>query len=266
MSRKLNRRGVALLIVLLVTALLLALVFEFAYATRISLNNAINFRDSQRAYFLARSGVHVFAKYKDLQKMQPQGVWGDLSPYLGSEDTKVMMKWEDEQGKINVKMIRKVSSGPQTPPLTWMIQLFTNKSIDQDILDKICDNQMTFLLPTEMHQVMSDEEFAKIEPFVTTMTSGYDININTASQEVLEAMRIAGAETLVAAREQDPFFFKQVSDARTYIDTSGGNLTSQSTVYKVYSYATVGGYTKQVEAIIDRTNASKPQVIYWRAL
>ena len=53
-----NERGVALLIVLLVTALLLALIFEFAYGTRVSLRAAVNSRDSQRAYFLARSGVN----------------------------------------------------------------------------------------------------------------------------------------------------------------------------------------------------------------
>ena len=46
--RRCNERGVALIIVLLVTALLIALIFEFAYGTRISLRAAVNFRDSQR--------------------------------------------------------------------------------------------------------------------------------------------------------------------------------------------------------------------------
>src|SRR5512139_2607372 len=69
-----NDRGVALLIVLLVTALLVALVFEFAYATRVSLRAAVNFRDSQRAYYLARSGVNFagrfLVEYKKNGKLQ----------------------------------------------------------------------------------------------------------------------------------------------------------------------------------------------------
>ena len=63
MSRKiLNERGVALLIALLVTTLLIALVFEFAYGTRVSLRAAVNFRDGQRAFYLARSGVNFAGK------------------------------------------------------------------------------------------------------------------------------------------------------------------------------------------------------------
>lgn len=270
MSKRLNKRGVALLIVLLVTALLLALVFEFAYATRISLNSAVNFRDSQRAYFLARAGVHVFAKYPQLQNMQPQGEWGDLSSYIGAEDTVVRMKWEDERGKIKISMLRKETELlSMNPSYVWMVQLFTKKAIDQDILDTISDNKMTFLLPTEMHEVMKDEDFAKIEPFVTTMTPDYQINLNTASPEVLESIGITQAEVIVAARAREPF--KLISDAKQYIDNEtygkiAGYLTCQSAIYKVYSYATVGGYTKQVEAVVDRSNINNPQVLYWRAL
>ena len=56
-------RGVALIIVLLVTALLIALIFEFAYGTRISLRATVNFRNSQRAYYLARSGVNFVGRF-----------------------------------------------------------------------------------------------------------------------------------------------------------------------------------------------------------
>jgi hypothetical protein len=39
------------------------------------------------------------------------------------------------------------------------------------------------------------------------------------------------------------------------------SATPPSNIYKVYSYATVGGYTKQVEAIVQGGNR-----LYWRAL
>ncbi len=260
-----NSRGVALLIALLVTALLIALIFEFSYGTRVSLRAAVNFRDSQRAYFLARSGVYAFAKYNDLKNLIPQGEWG-VVPIISGGDTEVRIKWEDELGKIRISRIRKNES--LNPSLKWMRQLFTNLTLDQDILDKIADSQMTFYLPTELHQVMNDEEFSKIERFVTTMPSSlssvYQININTASREVLEAMGITQADTIVNAlgRQQ----CTQVSEVKKYMDEQTfsnlfSNLTCTSTIYKVYSYATVGGYTQQVEAIIQGSNPS-----YWRAL
>ena len=96
-----NDRGIALLIVLLVTALLIALVFEFAYATRISLNSAVNFRDSQRAYFLALSGsMPSKSNGQKLREIIPQGEWQPVP--LIARDTQVMVKWEDESGKIKI--------------------------------------------------------------------------------------------------------------------------------------------------------------------
>ena len=56
---RLNEHGVALIIVLLVTALLIALIFEFTYGTRVSLRAAVNYRNSERAHYLARSGVNM---------------------------------------------------------------------------------------------------------------------------------------------------------------------------------------------------------------
>ena len=101
-----NDRGIALLIVLLVTALLIALVFEFAYATRISLNSAVNFRDSQRAYFLALTGINAF------KSQRPETARDAFRPekhsrfLCSAKDDAVLFKWEDEKGKIKHKCDR----------------------------------------------------------------------------------------------------------------------------------------------------------------
>src|SRR5512135_1441071 len=88
-----NNRGIALLIVLLVTALLIALVFEFAYATRISLNSAMNYRDGERAYFLALTGINAFkASGQNLRDMFPAGQWQPV-PLMTDTDTQIMLKW-----------------------------------------------------------------------------------------------------------------------------------------------------------------------------
>jgi type II secretory pathway component PulK len=265
-----DNRGIALLIVLLVTALLISLIFEFSYATRISVNSAVNFRDSQRAYFLARAGVYAFIRYTDmLTKNIPQDEWG-VVPLISEGDTQVRIKWEDEMGKIDISMIRKPGLLITNPTYDWMTQLFFQKAIDQDILDKIDENHMTFQLPTQLHQVMSDQDFAKIARFVTTpMTPGnfasYKININTAPPEVLEALGINQAALIVAERGRQQISATNVKnfiDEQTYNKLSA-NLIYSSTKYKVYSYATVGGYTRQVEAVIQSGN---PVPLYWRAL
>ena len=266
-QRKTSDRGVALLIVLLVTALLIALIFEFSYATRISLNNAINFRDSQRAYFLARSGIFAFINYGDKLRdiYIPQGEWG-VVPLISDGDTQVIIKWEDERGKIKISTIQKPSS-IYNPTYDWMTQLFFYEKINQEILDTIGDNHITFQLPTELHKVMSDEDFYKIERFVTTMTPDHKINIKTASREVLEALGITQAERLVSDRKQVKL--EKLDDIKPYCsDQVYNSLASQlyfpsdsSGTYKVYSYATVGGYTKAIEAVVNGRSIS-----YWRAL
>lgn len=271
-----GNRGVALLIVLLVTALLIALIFEFAYGTRVSLRAAVNFRDSQRAYFLARSGVYVFAKSKELRDAVPQGEWS-VVPIVSGGDTELRLRWEDESGKIYAADVK-------TNRVTYnMLQaLFENRSIDLAVLDRMTDTTSTINklgLLTGLHQFMSDEEYEKVKDFLTVtqaqgttplQTQVRKININTASLEVLQSLckglgkddSVAGL--IISRRNSNPF-----TSTSEIVNMSGMDplvasyLDVTSNIYKVYVYATVGGYTKQVEAIIDLTKSSP---LYWRAL
>ena len=265
-----NNRGIALLIVLLVTALLIALVFEFAYATRISLNSAVNFRDATRASYLARSGIYAFIKSEGVQDMDlktliPSGEWG-IVPLISEGDTELRVKWEDELGKIRISRIRKPKDSAEAssnPSYDWMVELFSKMSIDQSILDRISENQMVFQLPSELYKVMNDEDFAKIERFITTLPydigAGYKININTAAPEVLAAIGMKDIESVITKRKSQPYKSEDITV------TAFGNLakylTTGTTIYRVSAHASVGGYTKQVEAIVQNRAIS-----YWRAL
>lgn len=272
-----NKRGVALLIVLLVTALLIALIFEFAYATRVSLNGAVNFRDSQRAYFLARSGVNAFIKFnnkiEDLKKLVPQGEWS-VVPMISGGDTQLRIKWEDETGKIMITDIK-------TDPFTQNIvkTLFENKDIDLSVYDRMVDptsNINNLSLLTGLHQYMSDEDYNKVSNCFSVIPLSQrgtiNININTASADVLEALGITpgSAQQVIEERSQNPYTLSTVPDSVKTAKVPWGStmlaysyLTDHSSIYKVYTYATVGGYTKQIEAII---NMDKAQILYWRAL
>ncbi len=247
-----NNRGVALLIVLLVTALLVALVFEFAYTTRVSLRAAANFRDSQRAEFLARSGIKVFLKYKELQETIPQGIWS-VVPMVSAGDTELKIRWEDEKGKINIK-----NNLYDANILTWVGLLFTNTGVDQVVLDKIKDEfkggQINLL--GELHRVMSDEDFIKVSQYLTVSSGQKLVNVNTASDVVLKSMGIEPA-LIVPNR---PYTSKDIhgvdANKKSYLDIT-------SDFFTIYSSATVGNYTKQVIATFDRgTNV----IIYWRSV
>ena len=262
-----SERGVALLIVLLVTALLIALIFEFSYATRISLNSAINFRDSQRAYFLARSGIFAFIKYgKELRDIYiPQGEWG-VVPMISDGDTQVRIMWEDEQGKINIK-----GSLYDANTLGWLTELFTIQGVSQEVLNRMVAEKKQIALLSELHQIMSDEEFGKVSKYVTVSASG-KINVNTAPETVLQSMRVNNPSFIVSQRARNPFKEGESIPGTTDVKTqSGSNIANflgvvASNIYTVYAYATVGGYTKQIEAIVNVADPLRPAFYYWRAL
>ncbi len=264
-ARPRHERGVALLIVLLVTALLIALVFEFAYATRISMNSAVNYRDSQRAYFLARTGITAFLKAGDqIRDGLLQGQSFPLSRVLALENAEVMIKWEDEQGKIAVPTVTDGSAAYKL-----LQQLFFILEIDQDILDNKVVEEKNFQIMSQLHRVLNDEDYRKVEPYVTPYApANSKINVNTASLEVLRSLcRSLGKDESVVSmidgkRKTGPYTSSgEISDTPGMDATLASYLDFKSSVFKVYAYSTVGGYTKQVEAVI-----SGGKVTYWRAL
>jgi type II secretory pathway component PulK len=275
-----NDRGVALIIVLLVTALLIALIFEFAYGTRVSLRAAVNFRDSQRAHYLARSGVNFVGRF--LSANLQSGVTGTATiydnleqrewqvvPFMPGIDTELRVKWDDESGKIRITDVQ-VNKVRQA----MLKSLFENKGINRGVLDEIIDpasdiSKMGLL--TGLHRFMNDEVYNMISPLLTMNPNVNLININTAPEDVLLSLGLSpGAVSLIVDdRKKAP-----ITDCTNYTPVKDvvldgymikNSLTDKSNDFKVYSYATVGGFTKQVEAGITRSSAGFT-VNYWRAL
>jgi type II secretory pathway component PulK len=250
-----SERGVALIIVLLVTALLIALIFEFAYGTRVSLRASVNFRDSQRAYFLARSGLGIFVKYKELRDHLPQGDWG-VVPVVSSGDAELRIRWEDEAGKINISGLRAGSK-----PFSWLIELFRQQSVSQENLDKIVETSNQLQLLTELHKFMKDEDYNKVAPYLTLYSTQKErININTASEQVLRSVLATNTtmsiSQILSRRKDQPYTDAEVSTAEY-----GGLFVATGDVFKVYFFATVGGYIKQIESVV-----SNNTLVYWKAL
>lgn len=270
-------RGIALLTVLLVTALLIALIFEFSYGTRISLNNAINFRDSQRAYYLARSAIFAFkdAKYGELlRQYTPQGQWG-VVPMIGEGDTEVRFKWEDESGKIKINDIKNDNTGAT---LAVVAALFELRGIDTGVVKRINDEDSdirTVTLLSGLQKYMTYEDFNKVSDSLTVSPVSQNkitINVNTASADVLQCLGIIDTKRIIEERQATPYTQTDlastggrlsgiVATLQSSLKTTSPLTTKSSGYYTVYSYATVGGYTKQIEAVVNGSS-----VTYWKAL
>ena len=207
-----------------------------------------------------------FANYPKIQDLIPQGEWG-IVPMISEGDTQVRIKWEDEQGKINIK-----GQLSDVDTQGWLSELFRIRGVDQAVLDRMVQPEMQQIqLLAELHKIMSDEEFDKVSGYLTAYSFGKSINVNTASEVVLESMGIKNPSLIVAHRVETPYKQGDTIPGATGVQTRGNqNITnflvtsSTNTVYKVYSHATVGGYTKQIEAVINMNNSSTP--LYWRAL
>jgi general secretion pathway protein K len=257
-----EERGVALLIALLVMTLLMALVMEFAYGTRVSLRAAANFRDARRAEHLALSGVNVAGKIlaELLRNNRPQDnleqrEW-QVVPVMSGDDTELRVRWEDEAGKINI-----ASLGAGQQSLVRLERLFGERAIPLDVLDRLKERR-TLRLLDELHQVLSDEEFGKlwdrreagIVPLVTV--SGSDaVNVNTAPAPVLQSLGLSAAQAslIIEGRSRGPYTDKTGIPGYEGINPSvQGYLVVSSNIFTVHAHATVGGYTKQAEAVVTR--------------
>jgi len=285
----LNDRGIALIIVLLVTALLIALIFEFAYGTRVSLRAAVNYRNSERAYYLARSGVNaagrLLTSYNLISSLISQGTESNLKykllqetqwqyiPFQAGDDAKIDIRWDDEASKIRITDV-------QTNVIRQDIlnRLFESKGIDRTVLDRLKEisgnNINRVKLLTELHQYMTDEDFDKVSPFLTVRPEVSNIDINTASLDVLTSMNI-GANTaglIIEERQKapitDPVNYVPLSNVMITGSTSKVTnfMTDSSDIFTVYSRATVGGYTRVVQAIIQRNANGFTVLNYWTVL
>lgn len=104
-----NQRGAVLLLVLIVVALLSALLTDWAFSTLVDLRLTETFRDSNRAYYLARGGVEVG---RELLRNDTNGydvpteMWGvGIPSYPVSDDATISITIVDEDGRFNLNQV-----------------------------------------------------------------------------------------------------------------------------------------------------------------
>ena len=212
-----NQRGVVLLMVLFAIVLLVILVIEFNYQSRIELKSTLRFVDSEKAFFLARSGIiageEILKNSMAGNYAGPDQLWAKtLPPYEVGEGT-VQVSIADEAGKADINLLR-LGKTARSAGEAQIRRLFTlvigdDREVDEIILWMACENDFYYqgLKPSytcqknhsletlsELRLVrgMTDAIYSKIAPYLTIYPQNPDpnngVNVNTADPVVLQTI------------------------------------------------------------------------------
>lgn len=246
-----NERGMVLLLVLVVVALLSALLSEFAFSTLIDLRLTETFRDTTKAEYLARGGVTAgrmilqrdrngYDARDDLNELWSIGV----QEYPLAEGA-VSVKIEDLDGRLALNLLVDQQGNPNPLYRDRFVRLCEDLALDNP--DTLANTLIDWLDPDhevgaggaedadylrlqppyeatdgvllsidELHLVrgFDADTIARLAPFISTFGSGR-LNINTAAPEILRSWDIetvAAVEDLLNRRDEGPF--KHLDDLR----------------------------------------------------
>lgn len=218
-----NQRGVALIIVLVIVALLTVTVIEFTHSTQIDQHRARNAVHALQAQLLARSGLNLAEGFLMMDD-EPQydayaeQWWLDLLEFCQEmqldETMRIRCTVRDESGKINLNNTREPRRNVQSQAVTAsavlrdaMRCMFQRRNIDVEIVDKLADYWQQEPPPNPDGTLGQIPDFGSLEdfgatfgipteklhllrPFITAQPRALmrQININTAPPEVLAAI------------------------------------------------------------------------------
>jgi general secretion pathway protein K len=222
-----NQKGLALLLVLLVVTLLVAMVVEFDYRTRIDLRSAGNLRDGLQATYLAKGGIaSAQALLKDdMQRNRNRtdltATWAIPLPPVPLGEGTVLLRITDEASKFNLNNLGKQALPDQKQKaIKQAVELFrlaqVPPEIGEPIVDAIADwvdtdNEVTqpYGVEETYYQSLSKPYHSKNKPMnllselhllkgmtddiyrkvapYLTVSSSGQTNVNTAEPIVLQA-------------------------------------------------------------------------------
>jgi len=268
-----NEKGIALIITLLVVTLLTALIVEFAYSARVNLSAAGNFRDKQKAYYLAKSGVNfIGGMLKDNASKSPPKA-DDLSqmlPPVTIGDGVVSLKAFDESAKIYIRTIELNDKKTRDR----LQRLFEIKDIGAYLLDGIFERG-SYNLVSELRLArgMTDEVYDKIKNHLTVYGDGTKkININTVDATVLRCLSLfideGTAQRIISYREKNRFTKDNIKDLENVVGTTIYNdikndIVVESNYFSVVSTGTVNEVDNTIEAVLQRSGPNITR-LYWR--
>ncbi len=222
-----NEEGMALLLVLVIVALLSALLTEFSFSTLVDLRATETFRDRTRSFYLARGGIEaarMILQEDNNEFDHPAEFWGDPMVNVPAGEGDVSLTISDLSGHFNVNSVADSRGNPQPGYHRFVVLCEEVLEIDrlqgQDLANSLVhwfnadrskptpdDNYYNSLQPPygrkgakletldELHLVRGFDAgiVRRLQPFLR-VAGAEQINLNTASAEVLFAWQFSAAE------------------------------------------------------------------------
>jgi type II secretory pathway component PulK len=288
-----------LVLTLLITALLTALVIEFAYGVYVSTSALHNWATSQKLSVAAKSAVMLGSRLISQNASQYSYTYPGLlemaekSPFEDLEGT-ISLRIEDENAKFNLNTLRGLAVGFGTDkdkdPYTSFKRLLAALDLRADIADRVSywiDSTSEHRPPDgkgaskgapldsvdELLLIpgIDADTYEKLKPYVTIYTDDKTININSADVPVLmslsDAVTRQMADTIVRYRENTPFQntsdIQDVSGFRSVGSDLQGHISVKSSAFRVTATAESGGIKRTIESVLD---GSGRVVKYWKEI
>jgi len=300
-----GEQGFVIVVVLLLTAILVAVVVEFAYSVYLATARADNFMHGQKAGLLAGRGVEFAgAAIEDLLKKNPNlTIEGDGLVFFETEgDMTITIRVVDELGKLSLRTVYEANGVRNDRIYDEYSRLLENLDIEgadglagalADWIDsddeprlhgaEEADYMAAYNRPYKpgnayiesvddllMIKGYGPEVFALISPLVSAYNNSGLVNINTAPEEALMAlsddMTRELAGKIKAARGETPF--RQASDLMKVpgFETIGFDLQDKITV----ASDTFRIYSRVTSGDIARQAEAvyriKSGFVYWREM
>lgn len=305
MMRKLSdQSGTALIATLLAVALLTVTVVDFLYSTWVERSLAAGFRDDTRALKAVRSGVDAARAILIEDKKADQGndidhlgeYWATPSIPIPIGDTYIFVTITDESGKIDINKLAGNRMADKLQPV--FRRLLDILELDETIADAITDwiddddegyaeewyyqslkppypcknGKLDSLEEIKRIRGITPEVFDILAKYVTISSTTGRININTASDKVMEALHEEISPSMVAsflqARESAPFVnatgIQAVSGFNSTLYTQmSSTIATGSDTFSVYATANFNEVTRSAHAILSKRTDAGATLIYF---
>jgi len=289
-----DRRGMALILTLLVVAILTAMVVEFAYGVYVNTSTLNNWRTAQHLSVAAASSVRFGAKLiSENNSMFTYTYPGHIEmaqriPFDEIDGT-VYLRIEDENSKFNLNSLVNQNRTLNANAYAGLLRMLTSLDIKSEIADRILDwidqDSEPRLYDSEnsakngyldsidellLIPGLNDETFEKMRPYVTIYGTA-QVNINGAGLPVLmslsDSIDRGVAERIIRYRESTPFEKVQDIFQVAGMDRIGtsllGYITVKGTAFHLHSTAQSGNIKRIIESVLDVSGSSRV-VRYWK--
>lgn len=296
-----NQSGFALVVTILVTAILITVVVEFAYNVYVSTARAANFSNSQRASVLAGVGVELAqSALKEILKVRPNIVLDPEGLTFTKKDggMTVILRAVDELSKVSTGVVYPATGVDNDRVRPVFTRLVKNLELDERLVDTLSDwidsNDEPRVYGAEgpdyyrtlprpygpgNGELASLEELGMVKdytkgvvdtlrPYISPYNTSGFVNINTAPKEVImaldEEITAELADEIITFRKENAFHDRSDVMKVTGFETIGFNLQDKIVVQTDIFRVYSKAIVDDTVREVEAVVTTGGKVLYWR--